>query len=357
VSGTRIAPRPSDAHTPIEFVALMRRLQQWSGLTIQELESTATVGGDRLPTGRLAVLLDHDIVPPKDMVVAFVRACGCTPAAQREWIRAHERITARPSAATSGAAVTESRSGPFAAGGSATTEDSSDTAERTPRHRRPHRHHAVSLLLLAPVLITFVIVAMSLWPSGRPSVRHGATSARVDTQAESVAPDETTSASSRTLPANGWYTVHPASGQPADNCLSVLPDNDFRPTLASDACVADDTMQRFRFQSVPGGAYTIRGKTNDDDIWCATVDSRSVGALLHLTSCDPNSPLQRFTVTPAGTSSRKGPLFRMRPETGDGMCVGLDARRAGAAQTIQISCGRTGVLTYSLSPAASPTGT
>jgi hypothetical protein len=197
---------------------------------------------------------------------------------------------------------------------------------------------------------------MSLWPAGGPTVRHGATPARVNAQSGSTAPEETTSASSRALPANGWYTVHPAPGPPADNCLSVLPDNHFRPTLASDACVVDDTLQRFRFQSVRGGTYTIRGKTKDDDIWCATVDSRSEGALVHLTSCDPNSPLQRFTMTPAGMSSRKGPLFRMRPETGDGMCVGLDTRRAGAAQTIQISCGRTGVLTYALSPAASPLG-
>ncbi|MBC6463581.1 RICIN domain-containing protein [Actinomadura sp. HBU206391] len=356
MSGTRLAPHASDAKTPIEFVALMRRLQQWSGLTIHELESRATADGDRLPTGRLTVLLDHDILPPKEMVAAFVRACGCSPAVQREWIRIHDRIAAGPADRTApGATFTESHSGPFSRDESPEGE-APETDDHRPRHRRPHRHRSVSLLVMAPVLITVVIVAISLWPADGPSVGRGAAPAQASARVGSAAPEEAASVSSIGLPTNGWYTVHPAAGRPADECLSVLPDNDFRPTLASDTCVVDDTLQRFRFQAVQGGAYTIKGTTSDDDIWCATVDSRSEGALIHLSSCDPRSVLQRFAVTPASESSRKGPLFRLLPKAAGGMCVGLGARVAGTAQTMQISCGRTGVLEYALSPVASPTG-
>ncbi|GAA2092706.1 hypothetical protein [Actinomadura alba] len=368
MSGARLAPRPGDATTPIEFVAHMRRLQQWSGLTLDELEARATVRGDRLPAGRLAVLLDHDIVPPREMAVAFVRACGCTPAVQREWTRVHERVTAMPSPNAPVTTVTEPRSDqPPGAGpgdGTPTSEGSPAPADHGPRHSRAHRRHPVSLLVMAPVLITFAIVGISLWPGGTPAVEPGATPARANTGAESTAPGEpatpgrttapgaTISTSSRGLPVGGWYTVHPTPG----GCLSVLPDNDFRPTLATDACIADDTMQRFRFESGEGGVYTIKGSTMDDDIWCATVDSRSEGALIHLTSCDPNSSLQRFTVTSAGASPQRGPLFRMRPQGDDGMCVGLGTRVAGTAQAMQIGCERTGILEYTLSPVASPTG-
>ncbi|KAB2341911.1 hypothetical protein, partial [Actinomadura rudentiformis] len=76
----------------------MRRLHAWSGLSLPELETRLLAVGILVPGG-LGGLLGGDVLPRRELVAAFVTACGCTGETLEAWLRARDRVGSEPSRA------------------------------------------------------------------------------------------------------------------------------------------------------------------------------------------------------------------------------------------------------------------
>ena len=83
-------PSPADATDETAFVAELRRLKAWSGLSFRQLERKATAGGDVLPYSTAATMLGKNRLPRAEVVDAFVRACGVVDVGP--WLLARTRI-------------------------------------------------------------------------------------------------------------------------------------------------------------------------------------------------------------------------------------------------------------------------
>ncbi|MFI0450513.1 hypothetical protein [Actinomadura sp. 6N118] len=94
----RTMPQPDGARTPAEFVTSMRKLQLWSGLSMEELEARVRDPGSVLVPGGLAALLSGDLLPREETLGAFLVACGCVPEVRARWLEAHARLSAVRSA-------------------------------------------------------------------------------------------------------------------------------------------------------------------------------------------------------------------------------------------------------------------
>lgn len=102
--------RLDEASDAAEFVALMRRAKERSGLTYRELEQRAAARGDVLAKSTLANALARDGLPRADLVAAFVRACEGDDRVP-EWLEARDRVAASTAEAPAvpGAAGTSAR--------------------------------------------------------------------------------------------------------------------------------------------------------------------------------------------------------------------------------------------------------
>jgi hypothetical protein len=69
-------PHPGTAQNTAEFVATMRGLKDWSGMTYRQLEKRAAERGEVLPRSTLADVLRGNTSPRPDLLAAFARACG-----------------------------------------------------------------------------------------------------------------------------------------------------------------------------------------------------------------------------------------------------------------------------------------
>ncbi|GAB2881208.1 helix-turn-helix domain-containing protein [Streptomyces mayteni] len=87
-------PSPAGAQDVDEFVAAMRALKEYSGLSLRQLGERAESRGDVLPRSTLADVLNRSTLPRPDVLAAFVRACGGAESDVREWLAARERVAA-----------------------------------------------------------------------------------------------------------------------------------------------------------------------------------------------------------------------------------------------------------------------
>src|SRR5690606_22321811 len=69
-------PSPEAATDEAAFMAGLRRLKDWSGLSFRQLERRASAAGDVLPYSTASTMLGRDRLPREELLVAFVRACG-----------------------------------------------------------------------------------------------------------------------------------------------------------------------------------------------------------------------------------------------------------------------------------------
>ncbi|MEV8319769.1 hypothetical protein AB0Q95_36980 [Streptomyces sp. NPDC059900] len=82
---------PRTAETPA-FMAELRRLKAWSGLSYRELEHAAAKAGEVLPYSTAATMLRRDRLPRERVLVAFVVACGLDADGTRRWAAARREI-------------------------------------------------------------------------------------------------------------------------------------------------------------------------------------------------------------------------------------------------------------------------
>ncbi|MFB6978832.1 helix-turn-helix domain-containing protein [Streptomyces scopuliridis] len=85
--------KPHEAQDAVEFVALLRRLKEQSGLTYRQLDERAAELGEVLPRSTLAEVLRRQTLPRPEILTVFVRLCGDGPRVE-EWLASRERIAA-----------------------------------------------------------------------------------------------------------------------------------------------------------------------------------------------------------------------------------------------------------------------
>lgn len=85
-------PRPTPAATEQEFVAHLRQLKAWCGLTYRQLERNASAAGQILPHSTLGVALRRNRLPREELLASFVRACGGGPDDVAAWLAARREL-------------------------------------------------------------------------------------------------------------------------------------------------------------------------------------------------------------------------------------------------------------------------
>ncbi|MDT0569103.1 hypothetical protein RM704_16760 [Streptomyces sp. DSM 3412] len=96
---TTAPPTPPDTDAAA-FVAALRRLKAWSGLSYRQLERRATEAGHTLPYSTAATMLGRDRLPRGELVAAFVAACGVRADEAEAWLDARVAIACGPPAET-----------------------------------------------------------------------------------------------------------------------------------------------------------------------------------------------------------------------------------------------------------------
>ncbi len=87
-------PRPEQASTPAEFVAALRALKLWSGLTFRQLSAKARASGDHLAISTIASALSRSTLPRREVVAGFVRACQLDDEVVADWVAARDALLA-----------------------------------------------------------------------------------------------------------------------------------------------------------------------------------------------------------------------------------------------------------------------
>ncbi|MFJ1614854.1 helix-turn-helix domain-containing protein [Streptomyces sp. NPDC087228] len=178
------APDPREARSAAEFVALLRLLKDASGLTFRELTQRADAAGEVLPRSTIANMLGRTSVPREELLAAFVRACGCGPAAVEDWLAVRKELAVH-GRRSGGAGEAEEVHGTGGAGEVRGTGGAGEVPaappERSPeppagtspaRRRRRFRNvlvAAASLLVLAAAAVAVAVLARDEEP-GSPSV-------------------------------------------------------------------------------------------------------------------------------------------------------------------------------------------
>ncbi|GAB3987902.1 hypothetical protein GCM10029978_108510 [Actinoallomurus acanthiterrae] len=120
------APDPHDAHTAAVFVAQLRRLKAWSGLTYRQLEKEAAKHGYALPHSTIASALKRESLPREELVKGFVSACGCPGETVAAWVEVRRALAVgahSPSRFTAGPPPLANDVGPSPAAPDAPAED------------------------------------------------------------------------------------------------------------------------------------------------------------------------------------------------------------------------------------------
>ena len=85
-------PDPRGVATVAEFVERLGELRSWAGMTYRKLERCAAASGDVLPYSTVFHALHRCRLPREELLLAFVRACGCGPEQASAWIETRRRL-------------------------------------------------------------------------------------------------------------------------------------------------------------------------------------------------------------------------------------------------------------------------
>lgn len=322
---------PGEARTPAEYVGLLRRLKEHSGLTYRQLEERAAERGDVLARSTLADVLRRDALPRAELVAALVRACG--PGEDvAEWLAARERLAEYEHLADA------ERPGASGAGGAPESDRALD-ADRVPGTGRAPEGEAVEgesagggrtrnalLTPLTPLValaslgtvVLLVIAAVVLLPDDERTgdSKSGGPEASMSPAATPVAAG----------PTPGWSRLRPV-GSPT-LCLT---DGEARvggdtKTVAVQRPCTEAVPPRTYLQRESDGLYLIKWDHPDHGPGCLTVlDGGPFHGMLEpwpWKACRGGSTAQRFRIEPApggGTDH-----WRFRPaQDAEPLCVGI----------------------------------
>ncbi|MFC5959313.1 RICIN domain-containing protein [Streptomyces pratens] len=336
---------PGGARTPAEYVGLLRRLKEHSGLTYRQLEERAAERGEVLARSTLADVLRRDALPRAELVSALVRACS--PGEDvAEWLAARERLAEcerlvdaeRPEASGAGDAPESDRvldadrvpgAGRGAPGTGRAPEDEAAKGEAAKgeaakgeaagggRTRTAPLAPTVALASLGTVVL-LVIAAVVLLPDGERTgdSKGGGPEASMNAAATPVAAG----------PTPGWSRVRPV-GAPT-LCLTegeARVDGDTKTVAVQRPC-AEAVPPRTYLQRESDGLYIIKWDNPDHGPGCLTVlDGGPFHGMLEpwpWKACQGGSTAQRFRIerAPGGGTDH----WRFRPaQDAEPLCVGI----------------------------------
>lgn len=301
-------PRPEQAGVHAEFVAALRALRIWSGLTYRQLESKATALGDTLPASTMATTLGRTTLPRERFVDTFVRACGLGEEETRQWLRAHHRLaTGEAAPAPHGDG---DRGEPSVAGASAPT--------RSPRWWR----WAVGLLSAAGIGAVGTLGACGLAREVSPAP---------DLPALPVT-------GLRMLAVGSWARIHPA--RTPELCVTEGRDRTgrYETAVAAQRPCDQAAVPQVFLEPVGKNLVQIQWHHPKHGVGCLTVLLTGPGRNLlePRDDCADSNRAQQFRIEHFGPSALRH--FRIRPISTD-RCLSLrDQDTASGAEVVQGRC-------------------
>ncbi|WP_326557466.1 tetratricopeptide repeat protein [Micromonospora sp. NBC_01796] len=85
---------PTFASSAAQYVALLRRVRDQSGLTYRAIARRAQANGEILPASTLATMFGRATLPRRELVVALLRACDVPAARMGPWVTSWQRLAA-----------------------------------------------------------------------------------------------------------------------------------------------------------------------------------------------------------------------------------------------------------------------
>jgi transcriptional regulator with XRE-family HTH domain len=317
---------PGEARTPADYVALLRRLKEHSGLTYRQLEERAAERGDVLARSTLADVLRRDALPRPEVVAALVRACGAEKHLA-EWLAARERLAGRERLASagrpgaSGTLEADREPGRLPAGRPAPETDRPANGGAGDRRSR-----TVPLIVAASLgtvlLLALVVILLPRDDDAAHRPDGGATAAG---------------------PAPGWSRIRPLRAPTL--CLTegeARVKGETKAVAVQRPC-AEATPPRTYLQRESDGLYVIKWEHPEHGPGCLTVlDEGPFRGMLepwNWNLCQGDSGAQRFSVERAPDGDRDH--WRLRSvQDASRPCVGIragagDAGEAGAVAVVQ----------------------
>jgi hypothetical protein len=80
--------------TAEDYVTLLGLVRSRSGLSYRAIARRAAANGDALPVSTLATMLARRTLPRRELVIAFLRACGVAAEQHSEWLATWDRLAA-----------------------------------------------------------------------------------------------------------------------------------------------------------------------------------------------------------------------------------------------------------------------
>ncbi|MBC6458207.1 LamG-like jellyroll fold domain-containing protein [Actinomadura sp. HBU206391] len=157
-------PDPDGARTAAEFVALLRSLKGWSGLTYRQLETRAQSNGDFLPRSTIATALGRESLPREELVRALVMACGCDAETVARWSSARRRLATGPDVAGIAGAQPS---------GGEVDELASEDVRRLPAPRGRLRRRGIGRVLVPVAAASFAVALAAGLVPGVPGLTSG----------------------------------------------------------------------------------------------------------------------------------------------------------------------------------------
>ncbi|MGW3009513.1 RICIN domain-containing protein [Streptomyces sp. NPDC001219] len=310
------SPDPRRARTPGEFVLVMRAMKDLSGLTYRQLAVRAEERGDVLPASTLAGTLSRGSLPRSEVVEAFVRACGGSPADVERWLGAYRDLARGGPHATApeDTPVVDGIDAGRARKGEPSPEERKATGPR--RSARGRLFGGASLALLAVVGGSLAVTRLAGDDTGQTYVT-GAASA-------SATPRPALSG-----PRPGVYRIRSAA---SSLCLSER-EGESGGRIYQATCAK--AVPAYSVEPVEGGAYRIRSLHPVFGYGClgVTGGSTRAGAQLMDDYCGHRGSAERFRLQPAGRAR-----YRLVPAH-TGTCASVPAGPPTQwTPVVQLSC-------------------
>lgn len=302
---------PEDMKDASDFVELLRRLKERSGLTYRQLEERAAECGEVLPRSTLAEVLNGRRLPRPEVLTAFVRACGDGDRTE-EWLRRYCETAGRLVAA----------------------DGQVGTRLRSPGARRPRRTVVFAAVAAALAAAAAVLLTSASAPGDTAEGRHAAV------------PSEPPAL--RSAPADGWVYIRPVTAP--ELCLAdgrVL-DGRYTPLVAVQRPCDETAPMNTLLEPMGKDLYRIQWHHPDYGKGCLKILTKGAGAGL-LEPQDDCGEGDSFHVEPSGPYGEG--RFVLRAD-GQG-CVGIkDSRTARGVEAVMERCVGKGGQVFLIEPAS-----
>ncbi|MEU8034816.1 XRE family transcriptional regulator [Streptomyces sp. NPDC049099] len=307
-------PQPDRPRSAEEYVAALRALRIWSGLSYRQLEGKAAARGDTLASSTMATALGRATLPREPFVAAFTRACGLSEAEVQRWLDARRRL-----------AMAQQPPGPRTGLGPPGADERAapDTAaDREPRSTR--RDRLMRLVAAAAIGAAAALGVQTLLSALSPA--HPTSPGPHPVQGLAI------------LAVGSWAQIHPA--RTPRLCVTEGRDRTHRyaTAVAAQYPCAQAVPPRTYIEPVGENLVQIQWHHPKYGIGCLTLlrDGPGRDLIEPRDDCAEDDPAQQFRIEPIGPPASAH--FRLRPAA-TGQCLSVrDQDTVEGAEIVQGRC-------------------